>query len=174
MVQAAEGERRSTTVPRFDAAVEKGLAYLRQERTAGTHGGEQVLAAYAMYKCGVAKTDGLIQKALAEAAGRSAGPRYQPVGSYDHIYGAGVDAMLMADIDKEKYVPNLQVIANYVQSVQRSNGSWSDTPTTAGDISMSQYAVLALWACQRAGCVISPECVERAAEPTADSGPTTT
>ncbi|MFN4919502.1 MAG: hypothetical protein ACK48U_06260 [Planctomyces sp.] len=163
-VQAAEGERRSTTVPRFDAAVEKGLAYLRQERTAGTHGGEQVLAAYAMYKCGVAKTDGLIQKALAEAAGRSAGPRYQPVGSYDHIYGAGVDAMLMADIDKEKYVPNLQVIANYVQSVQRSNGSWSDTPTTAGDISMSQYAVLALWACQRAGCVISPECVERAAD----------
>ncbi|MFN5196278.1 MAG: hypothetical protein ACK5MS_03235, partial [Planctomyces sp.] len=89
-VRAAEGERRSTTVPRFDAAVEKGLAYLRQERTAGTHGGEQVLAAYAMYKCGVAKTDGLIQKALAEAAGRSAGPRYQPVGSYDHIYGAGV------------------------------------------------------------------------------------
>ncbi|MEY4185448.1 MAG: hypothetical protein RIT02_482, partial [Planctomycetota bacterium] len=63
-VAAAEGERRSTTVPRFDVAVEKGLAYLRQERTAGTHGGEQVLAAYAMYKCGIPKTDGLIQKAL--------------------------------------------------------------------------------------------------------------
>ena len=94
-LRAAEGERRSTTVPRFDAAVEKGLAYLRQERTAGTHGGEQVLAAYAMYKCGISKTDGLIQKALAEAAGRSAGPRYQPVGSYDHIIGYFSSAWLM-------------------------------------------------------------------------------
>jgi hypothetical protein len=84
--------------------------------------------------------------------------------AYDHIYGAGVDAMLLADLDKDRYVNNLQSIANYVQRTQRGNGSWSDSGNAPGDVSMTQYAVLALWACQRAGAQVSPETVERAAD----------
>ena len=83
---------------------------------------------------------------------------------YDHIYGSGVDSMLMAAVDPEKYFPNLQAIAQYVQSVQRADGSWSDAPNAPGDMSMSQYGVLALWACQRAKCEISPEAIDRAAD----------
>lgn len=161
---AADGERKSTTVPRFDAAVDRGVAYLRTQLELGRHGGEQILVAYALYKCGVPKTDPAIAAALQASAGRSAGAQYQPISPYDHIYGAGVDAMLMADLDKDAYLANLQVIANYVMATQRANGSWSDTPTNPGDISMTQYAVLALWACQRAGAQIAPETVDRAAD----------
>jgi len=159
---AAEG-RNSTQVPRFDAAVERGVAFLRTKDQL-VHDAQLVLVAYAYYKCGIPKTDPIIVAAIQGATGRAAPGGYTPVGTYDHIYGAGVDAMLLADIDKERYVNNLQSIANYVQRTQRSNGSWSDTAVSAGDVSMTQYAVLALWACQRGGAQVAPETVERAAD----------
>ena len=163
---AYDGPRQSTKVPRFDAAVDKALAYLhgaveKEEQ----HAGHQILAAYAMLKCSVPKSDPFVAKAIAAAVGRSAGGQYQPMSPYDHIYGSGVDAMLLADLDaKDLYLPNLQAIANYVQLAQRADGSWSDGPQQPGDVSMSQYGVLALWACQRGGANISPAALDRAAD----------
>ncbi len=161
-----DGPRQSTKVPRFDAAVDKALAYLhaaveKQEQ----HAGHEILAAYAMIKCGVPKEDPFVAEAIAAAVGRSSGSQYQPMSAYDHIYGSGVDAMLLVDLDaKDQYLPNLQAIANYVQSAQRADGSWSDGPQQPGDVSMSQYGVLALWACQRGGCNVSPAALDRAAD----------
>ncbi|MEJ7592025.1 MAG: HEAT repeat domain-containing protein [Planctomycetaceae bacterium] len=163
---AFDGPRQSTNVPRFDAAVDKALAYLhgaveKEEQ----HAGHEILAAYAMIKCGVPKTDPFVAKAIAAAVGRSNSGQYQPMSAYDHIYGSGVDSMLLVDLDaKELYLPNLQAIANYVQSAQRADGSWSDGPQQPGDVSMSQYGVLALWACQRGGCNVSPAALDRAAD----------
>lgn len=162
---AFDGPRQSTKVPRFDAAVDKGLVYLRgMVAKKEQHDGHLILAAYAMVKCGVPKTDAFVAHAIQEAVSRSAGGTYRPMSAYDHIYGAGVDSMLLADIDGDQYKPNLQLIANYVQSAQRADGSWSESPTAPGDVSMSQYGVLALWACQRAGCELSPESLDRAAD----------
>lgn len=168
-VSAFADGRKTTSIPRFDAAVDKALEYLRQDRPGG-HGGTGVLVAYALTKCGIPASDPKVAEGLRDAAGRSSGQAYRPISAYDHIYGAGVDAMLLADVDKEAYVNNLQVIANYVQSVQHPDGSWSDTPRNPGDVSMTQYAVLALWACQRAGCQLAPECIERAADYLLKSG----
>ncbi len=160
-----DGPRQSTNVPRFDAAVDRALAYLhaaveKQEQ----EGGAKVLVAYAMLKCGIPKEDKHVVAALADAVGRSAGNTYRPISAYDHIYGSGVDSMLLSDLDADLYQPNLQAIADYVQSVQRADGSWSDGPTQPGDVSMSQYGVLALWACQRAKCNVSPAALDRAAD----------
>ena len=162
---AFDGPRKSTNVPQFDAAVDKALSYLhaaveKQE----PHGGEQILAAYAMIKCGIPKDDPFVAHAVETAAARSGTGVYRPISAYDHIYGAGVDAMLLSDVDTETYKPNLQAIANYVQSVQRADGSWSDGPQQPGDVSMSQYGILALWACQRAGCEVTPAIVDRAGD----------
>ena len=162
---AADGKRQSTNVPRFDAAVEKALAYLhanveKKEPEAGV----QALAAYAMVKCAVSKEDPFVAKAIAAVAARAQGGVYKPISAYDHIYGSGVDSMLLADVDADLYKPQLQAIANYVQSVQRADGSWSDGPSAAGDMSMTQYGVLSLWACQRAGCDVDPAAVDRAAD----------
>lgn len=164
-VFAVDGPRQSTKVPRFDVAVDKGLAYL-QAAVAKTeqHDGHLTLAAYAMLKCGIPQTDPFVAHAIEESIARSAGAQYQPMSEYDHIYGSGVDSMLLADVDGDQYRSNLQKIANYVQSVQRADGSWSDGPRQPGDVSMSQYGVLSLWACQRAGCELSPESLERAAD----------
>ena len=162
---AFDGPRQSTNVPRFDVAVDKALAYLHgaveQQKP---HGGAQVLVAYALIKCGVPKEDPHVAQAIAAAVDRSSSSVYQPVSGYEHIYGSGVDSMLLADINPDLYLPNLQTIANYVQSAQRADGSWSDGPQQPGDVSMSQYGVLSLWACQRAGCTVSGAAVDRAAD----------
>lgn len=163
---AFDGPRQSTNVPRFDAAVDRALAYLHGavEKTE-QHAGHQVLAAYAMLKCGVPKSDPFVAKAIAAAVGRSNGSQYRPMSAYDHIYGSGVDSMLLVDLDaKDLYLPNLQVISNYVQAAQRADGSWSDGPQQPGDVSMSQYGVLALWACQRGGANINPASLDRATD----------
>ena len=111
--EAYDGPRQSTKVPRFDAAVDRGLAYLQAEAGKTAHGGQQILAAYAMLKCGVPKEDAFVARAIAAAVGRSVGGQYQPISAYDHIYGSGVDAMLLTDLDaKDQYLPNLQAIAN--------------------------------------------------------------
>lgn len=162
---AWDGLAHSTTIPRFDAAVERGLAFLREEvKKSKPEHGYQILAAYAMVKCGVSKEDPFVAEAVQESVHRTSSGAYQPIGAYDHIYGSGVDAMLLATVDPDLYKPNLQLIADYVQSVQRTDGSWSDSQTGSGDVSMSQYGILSLWACQRSGCTISPAILDRAAD----------
>lgn len=155
---SANGQLKSTKVPRFDVAVAKAVSYLqKQDRFAER---DVTLAAYALLKAGVSKNDKTIQKGQEVAVERSSKNGYR---GYDHIYLAGVDAMLLADLDPETYAPNLQTIANYVASTQKGDGSWSDGPRQPGDVSMTQYGVLALWAAQRVNAQVPPAALDNAA-----------
>lgn len=159
--------RKSTLNPRFDAAVDRAVAYLKGVVTAQRpQGGEEILAAYALFKSGEPVESPFIAGAIQSVLRRTSRATYQPIGEYEHIYGAGVDAMFLSDIDPEKYRNNLQLIANYIQAAQKPDGSWTNPtpPNEPGDISMSQYGVLGLWAAQRAGCQVSPQAFDRAAE----------
>ena len=161
---SATAAAKTTGIPRFDAAVQRAAAYLREAvSTTGGSAGVSVFAGYALLKTGDPIESSAVAGAIREAVEASTGTQYQGDRGYHHIYLAGVYAMLLSDIDPERYKGNLQSIANYIQSVQRADGSWSDSPTAAGDISMSQYGVLGLWAAQRAGCTVSPEKVDLAA-----------
>lgn len=154
-----EAKLKSTKVPRFDAAVAKAVEYLGdpEKRISDTH---IALAAYALLKAGVPADDPTVAAGIATAARRGSSAGYH---GYDHIYLAGVDAMLLADVDADKYFSTLQTIADYISQAQRSDGSWSDTVTAAGDVSMSQYGVLGLWAAVRAKCNVSPQVLDNAA-----------
>jgi len=161
----ATAAAKTTGIPRFDAAAQRAAAYLRGAvATADGSFGVSVFAGYALFKTGDPIESPAVAAAIREAAARSSGTQYQGDRGYHHIYIAGVDAMLLSDIDPERYKGNLQSIANYIQSVQRADGSWSDSPTFPGDVSMSQYGVLGLWAAQRAGCTVSPQKVDLAAD----------
>ncbi|MFY9252309.1 MAG: hypothetical protein WAO83_02560 [Fuerstiella sp.] len=150
---------KSTKVPRYDAAVAKGVAYLTT--TAKLSERDETLAAYALLKAGVETSAPIVAKGITIAKERAGGGRYT---GYDHIYLAGVDAMLLADADQDAYFSELQTLVNYVQSAQRADGSWSDSPRAPGDVSMTQYGVLALWAAQRANCKVAPDALDRAGE----------
>jgi hypothetical protein len=147
-------------VPRFDVAVAKSVGYLQANREKiGER--DKTLAAYALLKAGVKVNDPVVAEGIKIANERAEASGYS---GYDHIYLAGVDAMLLADSgDPETYLTGLQNIARYVESVQRADGSWSDGAQQPGDVSMSQYGILALWAAKRVGCDVSPGAFDRAA-----------
>lgn len=150
---------KSTKVPRFDASVAKSIGFL-EKNAAKISERDHSLVAYALFKAGIPADNPIVSEGIAMAKERAASKHYS---GYDHIYLSGVDAMLLSDVDPDGYFQELQNIADYVVSAQRSNGSWSDTSTAPGDVSMSQYGILALWAAQRAGCKVAPNAFDNAA-----------
>ncbi|HVJ86706.1 MAG TPA: HEAT repeat domain-containing protein, partial [Caulifigura sp.] len=67
-------------------------------------------------------------------------------------------AVLLADIDPDKYRGELTAIQKFIQNGQAADGSW-DYPGVLikGDTSVTHYALLGLWACSRAGVPTPPE-----------------
>lgn len=151
-------DRLTTGVPRYDEAVQRAVAWLKDGKNAAQEK-EKTLVAYALYKAGEDASSPLVAAGIADALERAESGYV----GYDHVYLAGVDAMLLADIDPKKYQSAIQRMVNHVQSTQRADGSWSDTPTSPADSSMAQYSLLCLWAGDRAECTISPNVLEQAA-----------
>ena len=56
------------------------------------------------------------------------------------------------------------MIAAYLRSKQKANGSWDYDPRPFGDTSISQYAVLGLWECENSGVDVPPSVWDRAAQ----------
>lgn len=157
-------ERKSSGIPRYDAAVDRGAAFLKANVTIGTTSPEKVvLAAYALFKAGEPVTSPIVQEGIRIAAESVNESGFHPHVAYDHLYEAGLFAMFLADVNPELYQPAIQQMANYVSAVQKQDGSWSESASRPGDVSMSQYAVLCLWAAQRAKCTVSPSTLDRSA-----------
>lgn len=158
----AFAQMKSTGNARYDAAVAKGVAFLKSNVKPGETSPEKmVLSAYAMFKAGEPPDSPIIKAALdiVDRSVRSDG--FHPHVAYDQLYEAGLFTMFLADVDADKYQPLIQQIANFVINVQKPDGSWSEAQSRPGDVSMCQYAVLTLWAAQRAGCTVSPEALDR-------------
>ncbi|MFN8706827.1 MAG: hypothetical protein ACK50J_09120 [Planctomyces sp.] len=153
---------RSTGVPQFDEAVAAGVKFLKA--SAGrAEPSRKALAAYALFKAGEPLSSPIVAEGIEIAASSVSSGGFRPRVEYDHIYESGLFAMFLADVDPVRYQPVLQKIAEYVESAQRDDGSWSVGLQRDWDISMCQYALLALWAAQRAGCEVSPETLDRSA-----------
>ena len=80
---------------------------------------------------------------------------YRP--TQHHIYEAAIDAMALQKADDEAFRPQLEAIATYLIEQQAMHGGWfypNRDEANFGDTSITQYAVLGLWAAERAGVVI--------------------
>lgn len=150
---------KSTGIPRYDASIARSIAYLKSNPV--NSAGEQSIMAYALFKAGEDIESPMVATGVAGALAR-AETGYSREG-YRHIYVAGVDAMLLADTDADAHQFALQKIADYIQQTQHPTGFWTGAGEKQPDTSMIQYAMLGLWAAQRAGSTLSPEVVERAA-----------
>lgn len=146
---------------KIQLAVSKAQNYLLQQKLAGPEGS---IAAYALIKAGVDKKNPRILGVVEEVIGKTKSGAYQPM--EHHVYEAGVDLMLLEAADAEFYRPQMQVIVDHLIQIQQPNGAWF-YPTIkdidSGDTSISQYAVLGLWAASRAGIVIPNEVFENVA-----------
>ncbi len=146
---------------RIRAAIEKGRAYLA-DKLAGSKGGPKSLAAYALVKTGTNKADAGIQDAvktaldLIEEHYSSGMPRF----GHEFSYTLPCHMFLLEAVDPVLYKPQLEAAAAYLVEHQQENGSWfyTEVPSTdASDTSQTQFALLGLWAAQRADVEIPSE-----------------
>jgi hypothetical protein len=130
--------------------------------------GQGSLSAYALIKAGLPPTTPAIQEHIREVQARIDGGQYtagsEPV---NHIYEATCEAMLLADVDPQGNKGRLEILRDYFVRKQLANGAWyypAVPSTTAGDTSITQFAILGLWAVHRAQIDVPPETLSRAAE----------
>ena len=148
---------------KIKASIEKGVAYLRS-KAANQYGGYNALCIYAMLKAKAKPSDPAIAAVLLKIIRKvSASGEYRP--PEHHVYEAGVDLMALEAADPEKYKSHIVAITKYLLGEQLPSGSW-DYPAknNNGDTSITQYAVLGLWAAKRAGVDVPTDAWNRAAD----------
>ncbi len=146
-----------------DAAISRGLGYLRSQ--AGSAGaGECALIVLAMAKAEAPLNDPGLVTALDRLKKRFNGTAYTPErGGGPDIYEASVTIMALANLDPDGNKGFIQAAASHIASKQNANGSWDYAHRSAGDTSISQYAILGLWEASTAGVNVSPSVWDRAA-----------
>ena len=148
---------------RIDEAIKRGRSFLTSQPKAGAEG---ALACYALVKSGTEKTHPHVLKGIEEVVAKCQSDVYRP--GHHFNYEAGVDAMLLEAVDPVAYQPQLQKIANFLVAQQRPCGAWfynnELNQPNYGDTSISQYAILGLWAASRAGVEVPIETWEQAAQ----------
>ena len=147
--------------PEVLASVRKAMDYFRKSAQIAAPN-ETGLVAYTCLAAGEPVDSPVVREMLAKVLSKISGGEY--VQTHHHIYEAGVDAMALAAADKDKYRDKIQIIANYIMKNQKSNGSW-DYPNLdhGGDTSITQYAMLGLWAAVRAGIEVPQPVLDNAA-----------
>lgn len=134
--------------PEIQEAVKKGIAFLEKNGAAENRQGGQALIGMAVLKSGADAEHPLIRRAV-EAIRKSISS--SKVEMSDPIYSVGLSVMFLSDLDADKYRAELDALCRFLQNNQRSDGSWSYLTSgspdgyPSGDMSMTQYGVLAYW-----------------------------
>ncbi len=135
-------------------SIDKAALWLQQNFNDIPISGEKSLATLALIKANVAPNSPAITSGVQGILAKCAGGTY--VTSSNHIYEAGIDVNVLVELDPQQHLSQIQMIAEYLMAQQLPNGGW-DYPTGReglGDTSVTQYALLGLWAASRAGVTI--------------------
>lgn len=153
----------TTMEPHVEAMVKKALTYLERSMKEATYfdeigfasgaNGEHALAGYAHMKAAHDPNNPVVQRGVAAALRVTRGLSPNDPGTHysKTIYNLGVCAMLLAEVDRDKFKTDLQKIISHLKSVQYRNGPYGYFGDVKGDVSQVQYAMLGLWTIDRAG-----------------------
>lgn len=155
------------TSPEIVAAVEKAARYLQTEGPRESRLGGRALICMALVKAGVREDHPFVEQTIKDIRGgiQSDGT----VNISDHIYTAGLMVLFLSDLGADRYRRELDALRRYLEKNQRTDGAWTYlTSGTAdaypsGDMSMTQYAVMALWTLHQDHFPVSGENVNRVA-----------
>jgi len=146
------------------AAIRRGAGFLKRN-VSKLKSDEEGLVAYTLVKAGEPADGRHIKPLLEKILAKFYDGSYRP--SAHHYYAAGVDMMALEAVDSQFYQPEMKAIVEYIVDGQGkegpSAGSW-DYPhkKDGGDTSISQYALLGLWAATRSGIDVNPLVWDRA------------
>lgn len=148
--------------PQVQQAVDRGLEFVLG-RVAGASAGQDSIGAYAALKSGAEPNHPAITQVADRVTAAVRGGQYQPR-IRSHNYVTGVDLMFLEAVDPDKYKSHIEVIARHLLSTQLPLGAWHYINSPGdGDTSQTQYALLGLWAAERAGTEIPLHVWDRAA-----------
>ncbi len=142
--------------PIVDEMVTKGVAYLETV----DHGqlGGKCLIGMAVFKHLGDKDHAKVQEAVAACRG-VARPGAESA-SRQSIYSLGIAVIFLVEIDSSEYREDIRTLVEAIRMRQRDHGGFGypdgNQHAPFGDTSMTQYAVLGLWAGTRSGAVEFP------------------
>jgi hypothetical protein len=143
--------------------ITRGVAYLKAHAN-DRQVGEAALAGLALVKCEVPPNDPVLQMIVNRIKGRFKEGRYDPDNEGGSgIYEAAVALMFLSNLSPATYKAELEGLTRFLIGRQLPSGGWDYSYRSAGDTSISQYALLGLWEAANAGVEIAPEVWDRAA-----------
>lgn len=151
------GFARAADKSQIQTAIAKGAAHIKST-LAKKNGAAKSFAYLTLFKAGEPAESPLMQEAVKHVRDKITDGSYS--NAREHIYEAAIDITLLADLDGEKYKPDIQIIATYILERQNEAGWWTYPPPFTkngcinGDVSITHYACLGLWAAARAGIPI--------------------
>ena len=180
---AAQAKPPALDEKRVNAAIDRGVDYLRAKLSKKNNGTDKVreLALLAMVHAGVKKGDPLLDELVKEMA------EEEPTTTYR----TALQAMVLRELDRAAWQKRIFQCAQFLVDNQCRNGQWAyGEPTTypepkpepeidvrtkykvlkqregpnTGDHSNSQYAILGIRACHESGIVFPKEVLEKASQ----------
>lgn len=149
------------TDPVVTKMVDRGIQYLENydsknfnnDPNGFTGGaGEVVIVAYAHHKCRHDPENPVVQNGLRVAEGIV---RALEAGRGDkglkRNYEMAVCVLLFAEVDAQRYKNQLQILQQHLLEGQFANGAFGYPDDKDGDVSQTQYALLAIWTLDRNG-----------------------
>jgi hypothetical protein len=170
LLLAATNIAPAATDAEIKSAIQRGQGFLLS-KLSGLKDGERSFVAYALLKTDINKSDARIQEAVAaavQAATKHFSPGMPRYGN-EFAYTVPCHMFLLEAADPAAYKDSLEKMAGYLIEHQQANGSWFYTVipsnvSDAGDTSMTQFALLGLWAAYRAGVEVPVEPLQKAAQ----------
>lgn len=139
--------------PIVQEMVDRGIKFLETEgmKGAGAHKGDAMLLAYAHHKCRHDPDNPLVKRGIKESL--SYLTRLEDKGQYEHksMYELSVAVLLLADVDPVRYRPELVKLQRFLLDSQMPHGGFGYPGEALGDVSQTQYVVLAIWTLDRNG-----------------------
>ena len=168
VVPSAQAKDYSKNSEEVKLMIQRGVSLLEARYQNQTNASFQVFLGYAVYKA-THKADNPvvlrgIEAAKKLAADTGGGPLEQ---GQEYVYQTSVAAQLLAAIDPVLYQPEMVKILEYYKKRQMSKGSfgYNHMPYVTsgqGDVSQTQYALLALWTMHQSGIDVPTEMVDKA------------
>ncbi|MFG0264010.1 MAG: hypothetical protein ACF8AM_02525 [Rhodopirellula sp. JB055] len=152
--------------PEVQAMVDSGIQMMAAKRNERTYYalttvhaggfGEHALTGYAAMKVNHDPTDPVVQQGVASALRlvSKLGEKDPGGHSSKSVYAVSTATLVLAEVDADKYKSELKRIDQYFRNAQYTNGAYGYVGEKTGDVSQTQYAMLALWTLDRAGIEI--------------------
>jgi len=153
LIHAGAARAQNPTKAQVQQAIDQGVRYLKKQQQADGRWrlsrqyqqGSTALCVYALLMAGVPRADQAVQRGI----------RYMLSQKLAYTYCVSLVSLALTEADAGKYKAEITRCARWLESAQSASGVWgylsSGGRAAGGDNSNTQFAVLGLWAAERAG-----------------------